>query len=68
MELYNSNKNIIKNNNRENISKTIISPNIYDAYSSHISREIKTKDELIRKIRTKKFKVKREEILKFKNW
>lgn len=68
MELYNSNKNIIKNNNRENTSKTIISPNIYDAYSSqnNISREIKTKDELIRKIRTKKFKVKREEILKFK--
>lgn len=68
MELYSDNKNIIRNNNKESVSKIIISPNIYDAYSSqnNISREIKTRDELIRKIRTKKFKVKREEILKFK--
>ncbi len=69
MELYSNNKNIIRNANKNSKdSKTIISPNIYDAFSSqnNISREIKTKDTLMRQIRTKKFRVRREEILKFK--
>lgn len=68
MELYSSNKNIIKNTNPTNSSKVILSPNIYDAYSTqnNISREIKTKNDLMRKIRTKKFRVRREEIVKFK--
>ena len=48
MTLFNSsNKNIIRSGNNKNSSrstKTIISPNIYDAYSTqnNISREIKT--------------------------
>lgn len=68
MELYNSNKNIIKNNNPANSSKIILSPNIYDAYSTqnNITREIKTKNDLVRKIRTKKFRMRRDEIIKFK--
>lgn len=65
---YSSNKNIIKNSSRDKRQKTIISPNIYDAYSSqnNFSRNQKNKDQLIRQIRTRRFKVKREEILKFK--
>lgn len=71
MTLYNNdNKNIIRNTNPRKISssKTIISPNIYDAYSTqnNISREIKTNNEIIKRIRTKKFRVRRDEILKFK--
>lgn len=65
---YSSNKNIIKNSSKDKRQKTIISPNIYDAYSSqnNFSRNQKNKDQLIRQIRTRRFKVKREEILKFK--
>lgn len=69
MELYSNNKNIIRNVNKNSKkNRTIISSNIYDAFSSQndISREIKTKDTLMRQIRTKKFRIKREEILKFK--
>ena len=68
MASYN-NKNIIRSGKKvTNDKKTIISPNIYDAYSSqnNISREIKSKDALMRQIRTKKFRVRREEVLKFK--
>lgn len=63
------NKNIIKNNTRNKKAKIILSPNIYDAYNTqnNISRNQKNKEQLIKQIRTRKFKVKREEILKFKN-
>lgn len=65
---FNSNKNIIKNNTNNKKQKIIISPNIYDAYSTqnNISLNKKNKDKLIRQIRTRRFKVRREEILKFK--
>ncbi len=72
MTLFNSlNKNIIRSGNNKNSSrstKTIISPNIYDAYSTqnNISREIKTNNEIIKRIRTKTYRVRRDEILKFK--
>lgn len=63
------NKNILKIDNQSKTSKVILSPNIYDAYNTqnNISLNQKNKEQLIKQIRTKKFKVKREEILKFKN-
>ncbi len=72
MASYSSNnKNIIRSQNSKDsrTSRTILSPNIYDAYSTqnNITREIKTKSDIISRIRSKKFRVRREEILKFKN-
>lgn len=70
MALYSSgNKSIIRCGDGDNhITKTIISPNIYDVYSTqnNIARDIKAKSDIIGRIRTKKFRVRREEILKFK--
>lgn len=67
MTLYNS--KILKNPSRETNSKTYISPNIYEVYTiqKNFSREIKTEEDLIELIRTRKFKIRRKEILKFKN-
>ncbi len=63
------NNKIIKNPTRDTNSKIYISPNIYEVYTiqNNIAREIKSEDDLIKMIRTKKFRMRRKEILKFKN-
>lgn len=67
MTSYNS--KIIRNSSLKTDSKTYISPNIYEVYTiqNNISREIKSEEDLIEIIRTKKFRIRRKEILKFKN-
>lgn len=71
MALYSSgNKSIIRGGTGDNhSSRTIISPSIYDAYSTqnNIARDIKAKSDIIGRIRTKRFRVRRQDILKFKN-
>lgn len=67
MELYSNSKNIIKNKNYNTKSKIVITPNIHDIYNTenNIYKE-KQDDDILKDIRVKKFKFRRDEILKFK--
>lgn len=67
MESFNNNRSIIKNVRGNNSSKVIITSNIYDIYNKENNAQQEKKEEtLLENIKTKKYRFRREEILKFK--
>ena len=67
MESFNNGKNIIKHRNYKTKSKIVITPNIHDAYNTenNIYQE-KSDEEAFKNAIVKRYKFRKEEILKFK--